>query len=73
MVVLPQLAGKSQMQDRSLDPDLVRGASKYTGYTSTKVGWFRVDSFPGLARLPLAMQNAVVSASNNSVSKSEHS
>ena len=71
--MLPQLAKRipnaGLEPDLSSHPDLVRGASKYTGYTSTKVGWFRVDSFPGLARLPVAMQNAVVRASNNSISK----
>ena len=49
-------------------PQEVRGVSKYTGFTATSVGWFRVSSFPGLSSLPKAMRDAVVMASNNSVS-----
>ena len=50
-------------------PTLVRGASKYSGYTSHSVGWFGVWSFPGLEGLPSEMQRAAVQACNNSVSK----
>jgi len=49
-------------------PELIRGTSKYSGYTSSKVGWFRTTSFPGLSTLPARMQKAVVAACNNSVS-----
>ena len=41
------------------------------GYTTagSGIGWFHVGSFPGLENLPEDMQEAVVRASNNSVSK----
>ena len=48
-------------------PTAVRGVSKYAGYTAASVGWFRAASFPGLATLPKGMRDAVVMASNNSV------
>lgn len=38
------------------------------GYRSSKVGWFKASSFPGLATLPEAMQTAVIKASNNAIS-----
>ena len=50
-------------------PALVRGASKYAGYTASDVGWFSVSSFPGLESTPLEIQRAVVQASNNCVTK----
>ena len=50
-------------------PALLRGASKYVGYTSSDVGWFNVWSFPGLEMMPVEIQRAVVQASNNCVTK----
>ena len=50
-------------------PALLRGASKYVGYTSSDVGWFNVWSFPGLEMMPVEIQHAVVQASNNCVTK----
>ena len=50
-------------------PALVRGACKHTGYTAYDVGWFSVESFPGLETTPLEIQRAVVQASNNCVTK----
>ena len=60
LVVEPGLHGR---------PALVRGASKYSGYTTDSVGWFGVWSFPGLECLPAEIQEAAVQACNNSVSK----
>lgn len=56
-------------QDLCGRPALVRGASKYTGYTSSSVGWFSVGSFPGLETTPVEVQRAVIQASNNCVTK----
>ena len=50
-------------------PELIQGTSKYAGYTSTKIGWFKASSFPGLSTLPMSMQSAVIKACNNSISK----